>query len=59
MPEALEEWSDFNVARAGATAGLAGLLVGEETVFDIDSPQDFALGEALLRQRSSEIQGTA
>jgi len=27
MPEALEEWSDFNVAMAGATAALAGLLI--------------------------------
>lgn len=27
MPEALEAWSDFNVAMAGATAALAGLLI--------------------------------
>ena len=27
MPEALEGWSDFNVAMVGATAALAGLLI--------------------------------
>ena len=27
MPEALEEWTDFNVAMIGATAALAGLLI--------------------------------
>ena len=27
MPEALEVWTDFNVAMVGATAALAGLLI--------------------------------
>ncbi|MFD4422540.1 hypothetical protein ACFWN7_13705 [Agromyces sp. NPDC058484] len=27
MPEALEQWSEFNVAMVGATAALAGLLI--------------------------------
>lgn len=51
--------------RCGPTAwaadetSVAGLEVGEETAFDIDTPRDFALGEAMLQQRLARVRETA
>jgi CMP-N-acetylneuraminic acid synthetase len=46
-------------AWAADETSVAGLPVGEETAFDIDTPQDFAHAEAMLRRRLAQAHAPA